>query len=244
MKFLPSRQSAKASLLAAIAIVTSIASNVTPSKAAQPISIIQTPGKPALVIFGNSQSFEIGCPSVRNIWSQVPTEQVNLDRYQQIRVTAKLACNAPSNQVLGYTSSAFEQYGYAGAILLQGVPYLVRNKEVYQALGITPLADNNGRGGFYLASKQKTLRENTVFEVQSSLPPLPLLPEIPSPGSIFPPSRPPVTHQSPLQSRLQLLPLSSFHQPPLCPVRSLFSIGEPMSRGINCHTIFLVALEP
>lgn len=99
MKFLPSRQSAQASILAAIAITTAIASNVTPSNAAQPTRIIQAPGKPELVIFGNLQSFEIGCPSVRNIWSRVPTEQLNLDRYQQTRVTAKLACIATARAV-------------------------------------------------------------------------------------------------------------------------------------------------
>ena len=193
MKFSPFLKFTQASILAAITIATATAINITPSNAAQPTRIIQAPGKPELVIYGNSQSFEIGCPSVRNLWQGLRTEQLNLPEYQNIRVTGKLACNAPTSQVIGYTSLAFEQYGYVGVLTLQGVPYLVRNKEVYQALGITPLVDNNGGGGFYLATQQKTLRDNTVFEVQSSLPPAPILPEIAPIGSIFPvPPRPPI----------------------------------------------------
>ena len=193
MKFSPFLKFTQASILAAITIATAITSNITPSNAAQPTRIIQAPGKPELVIYGNSQSFEIGCPSVRNLWQGLRTEQLNLPEYLNTRVTGKLACNAPTSQVIGYTSLAFEQYGYVGVLTLQGVPYLVRNKEVYQALGITPLVDNNGGGGFYLATQQQTLRNNTVFEVQSSLPPAPILPEIAPIGSIFPvPPRPPI----------------------------------------------------
>lgn len=175
MKLRLSRQLVKAAILAAIAI----ASNVTPSQAAPPTRVIQAPRQPAVVIFGNqSQSFTIGCQAVRDLFSGQPTQKVSLQEYQQIisspsaRLAGNLGCNVPMTKDLGLITPAFTKAGYAGVIVLNQVPFYVKNSEFFTAMGLRTVAGNENDGRlFMLGNNREYLQKNAVIEAQISLSP-------------------------------------------------------------------------
>jgi hypothetical protein len=178
MKLRPSRQSVKATILAAIAITTAIASNVTPSQAAPPTRVIQAPRQPAVVIFGNqSQSFTIGCQAVRDLFSGQPTQKVSLQEYQQIisspsaRLAGNLGCNVPMTKDLGLISPTYTKAGYAGVIVLNQIPFYVKNREFFTAMGLRVVVSNENNGQLFTFANREYLQKNAVIEAQVSLSP-------------------------------------------------------------------------
>lgn len=179
MRLRPFPQSVKATILAAIAIATSIASNITPSQAAPPTRVIQAPGQPAVVIFGNqSQSFTIGCQAVRDLFSGQPTQKVSLQEYQQIisspsaRLAGNLGCNVPTTTNRGFITPTFTKAGYAGIIILNQIPFYVKNREFFTAMGLTPIVGSEISGNLLmLGNNREYLQRNAVIEAQVSLSP-------------------------------------------------------------------------
>ena len=117
-----------------------------------PDRIISYPGLPDLAIFNNSsESFPIGCPAVRNLWSGIRTERATAQEHQNMLTyrptkfghttrAGDLYCNSPT-QIQGYVSPVFNQhpFKYAGAILVNGKTYMIDNYRFFQAMGITPV---------------------------------------------------------------------------------------------------------
>jgi hypothetical protein len=175
MKFLPSFKSAKALVLAAVTVATAIASNVAPSQASKPLSIIQTPGKPEIAVFDSEGSFEIACPAVRNLWSGLATKNVTPQEYQKVInstftiFAGPLNCNAPSI-VQGYTSSAFNVGGIAGVIVVRKIPYYVKSDRFFSALGIKPTALSVPEGVKF-REKNVQLINNVALDIIPGNPP-------------------------------------------------------------------------
>jgi hypothetical protein len=154
MKLLPSFKSAKALVLTAVTIATAIASSVTPSQASRPTRIIQTDGRPEIVIFGSDgQSVASGCQPIRDMWKGLSTQRVSAQEYQKTIVssssvlTAHLFCNRP-DRVKGYVSPAFPN---AGVIVTNGTPLFVTTRAFFSALGITPTQLNQAEGDAFIA---------------------------------------------------------------------------------------------
>jgi hypothetical protein len=190
MKFQPALKSAKASILAAITIATSIASNVAPSQAEQPDSIFTAAGKPQVLQFNregyNRQNFTIGCQALRNLWSGIETKNIGIPIIYDGMASSPtvplkhLDCNAP-NLVQGYTSSAFGSK--AGVIVTRGNPLYIKSTQFFTAMGITPKSLTEQQGQDFIAQNSRALNSSVVLEVG--------LPNL-QPGP-KPPNLPPVT---------------------------------------------------
>ena len=132
--------------------------------------IISHPGKAVLVIFGETmESFPIGCPALRNLWSGIRTEAATLDEYNNMTsmkatkfgIAVKLAdlyCNNPVG-VKAYTSPLFGNY--AGAIVTDGKPYFVQSTEFFTAMGITPVKLNDQQARDFV--NNTTFRSSTLL---------------------------------------------------------------------------------
>jgi hypothetical protein len=170
MKFLPSFKSAKSLALAAVAIATAIAGNITPSQASQPNFIMSTPGQPDLAVFGNERKvFKIGCPELRNVWGGIETTEYPLTIYQQVisnfgGVAGELFCNNP-RRVKGYISPAFD--ANTGVLVTDGKPFFVKSGEFYKAMGITPTLLNQVQGNF-LIQRHPQIKSNPILEPKTA----------------------------------------------------------------------------
>ncbi|AFY54230.1 hypothetical protein Riv7116_1681 [Rivularia sp. PCC 7116] len=63
-----------------------------------PNFMIQTSGYPAVAVFADrKESFALGCPGIRNMWSKIPLQQVSSRKYNTIQannpVVADLRCD-------------------------------------------------------------------------------------------------------------------------------------------------------
>jgi hypothetical protein len=156
MKFLPSIKSAKAICLAAVTVAATLASNITPSQAGQATRVINTPGRPDLLVQdGDLRTFAIGCGDLRRIWQNLPGQQVSPAQYDSVlsggrhRFVAHLNCNSPT-LVQGYTSPAFRG---AGLMVSHGSAFYVSDLNIMRAMGIRPTALSAQQGQALIATR-------------------------------------------------------------------------------------------
>lgn len=128
-----------------------------PSLVALPPSrIISYPGNPEhLAVFNeSSESFPMGCPAVRRLWSGIETQQVTREEYYKMqtyqptkfghtKLAGALYCNSP-DQIQGYISPAFGKKvpgtpTYAGAVVVNGKTFMLNSPEFFGAMGIKPI---------------------------------------------------------------------------------------------------------
>lgn len=176
MKFLTAIKSAKAKavLLAAMTIATSLVGNVAPSQANQASSIVGFPGRADIITFNNSsQSFSIDCAALRSLW-KLPTQILSDKGYQELyKVTKPLAgmliCSQSRNQA--YTSPSFPP-GYAaiempGKTQYETDTFYVKNyAPIFKAMRVTstPLTAQQGQD---FINANPRLKTNTVIEPDS-----------------------------------------------------------------------------
>ena len=180
MKLKSSLKFAQVSILAAMTIASAIASSITPSLATQPTEIIRATGQPEVIIFGDtSQSFEIGCQPLRDIWKDLKTQQINIRGYRyrtsssRSLLVGKLLCN--STQVQGVISPAFGSN--VGVILVRGNPFYVKTDRFFSTMGITPNQLSDRQAQSFLEQYGAALKKNTVLETM--LPNVQVLPKPP-----------------------------------------------------------------
>jgi hypothetical protein len=168
MKLLPSFKSAKSLALVAVTIATAISSSVTPSQAGQTTRVISTPGQQLQVVTfdGPTQSFKIGCPELRNIWSKLPTQAVSAQEFQNTLngtstklPTGELPCNSPS-RVKGYVSRGLGSA--VGIIMTDGKAYYIKSGEFFKAMNITPI-ELTTRQLQDFSNEHSELQKNTVL---------------------------------------------------------------------------------
>ena len=188
MKFLPSLKSAKSLALAAVTIATAIASSVAPSLADIPTTIITTPGKPDLVVFGGRlKAYKLGCPKLRNVWDRIPSKAYSEKIYEQVITNFKglageLYCDQPS-RVQGYISPAFGNN--MGVVVTNGQPSFVESGEVFSAMRITPTNLTRAQGETFLGKNQVIYQNPTLTPALANRTPIPM----PTPNFSSPPRR-------------------------------------------------------
>jgi hypothetical protein len=188
MKFLPSLKSAKSLALVAATIATAIASSVAPSLADIPTTIITTPGKPDLVVFGGRlKAYKLGCPKLRNVWNRIPNSPYSAQIYEKVitnfgGVAGELYCNTPS-RVQGYISPAFGNN--IGVVVTDGKPSFIESGEVFAAMGIVPNNLTRAQGETFLGKNQAIYQNPTLTPALANGTPIPML----TPNFSTPPRR-------------------------------------------------------
>lgn len=94
-----SRLVLKACLTAGISILSIIPASIAYAGNGVPDYIIEYQGKPAIAVFEDvKQSYALGCPRFRNLWSRVPVQRtVNSTLFNQIMSVNPVVADIPCN---------------------------------------------------------------------------------------------------------------------------------------------------